>query len=248
MNFSTQQHIQEEEYGFPYHYIGQYKGGFKTAVYAAYGLSYVSAMEFIMKKIREHNPNSICDVGTGDGRLVREMTVEFPAAVVKGIDYSERSINLARALNPTLQYIQKDIINDSVGETFDLITLIEVFEHIPLELCPDFVLGLTRLLNSNGKILLTVPHANVRLSAKHYQHFTSASLRKYFEPYFVVQEETFFENRSFPYVILRTLIKNKMFMLNNQFLLNVVYKSYKKICFFSSERNCRRIYLTLIKK
>ena len=67
-----------------------------------------------------------------------------------------------------------------------MITMIEVLEHIPPEIIPDFLQAVADCLVPSGKLILTVPHTNKRVQEKHYQHFTSASLQKTLEPFFTV--------------------------------------------------------------
>ena len=185
---------QDSEYELPYHYIPQYRNGFSQSLSWSWGKNYISAIEFVLKKIKENadNINSIADIGCGDGRLTKELATEFPNKEIIGVDYSQKAINLAKALNPNVNFIRKDIINDKLWNHFDAITLIEVFEHIPKELCKNFVKSLHNLLTEKGKIFLTVPHENKKLSYKHYQHFNQASLINYFKDLFNIDEIIFF--------------------------------------------------------
>lgn len=243
------QKVQEEEYGFPNHYVPQFKGTFSTAVFYGFGLNYVSTIEFLIGQLKDMEFRSICDVGSGDGRFVKELAQHFPDRKVSGIDYSERAINLARGLNPSLDFIRTDIVNDTVKQKYDVLSLIEVFEHIPLDETERFVKALYGLLNKNGILLLTVPHSNQTVTSKHYQHFTSHSLRSCFEPYFSVEDEVFFEKPgNWRIYLIKRLMKNKLFILNNRAILNWIYKIYKNKCFYSEEKDCGRIYLKLRKK
>lgn len=64
----------------------------------------------------------------------------------------------------------------SSGETFDLVTLIEVLEHIPHDLCSQFLRCLGNLVNPGGALILTVPHKNQKMPRKHYRHFCTSEL------------------------------------------------------------------------
>ncbi len=112
---------------------------------------------------------------------MQEIAERFPEKRVCGVDYSERAINLAKGFNPELEFLQIDIVKETIDSKYDLLTLIEVFEHIPPEEADNFVKSLHGMMNDNGILLLTVPHKNKRVSAKHYQHFDSALLRHYFD-------------------------------------------------------------------
>lgn len=247
--FAKNQQIQEDEYSFPHHYVPQFEPYFQTSIYSGYGINYVSALELILDELDGVKFDSMADVGTGDGRLVKEFAVKFNDKEVCGIDYSERAINLARGLNPKLNFLNADIINDNVGKSFDALTLIEVFEHIPLDITSDFVKALSKLLNTNGVLLLTVPHSNVPVSPKHYQHFTGKSLKAHFTGMFDVEKEIYIQtNRSWRLWLIHRLLKNKLFLLNHKGLLNSLYRMYKKKCFNVPESDCSRIYLKLRKK
>lgn len=116
-------------------------------------------------------------------------------------------------------------------------SLIEVFEHIPLELCNDFAKATVNLLKEDGVMYLTVPHKNKQLSYKHFQHFNYESLIKYFQDDFEIQKVEYIQRNS---KFLNMLMSNNIWIINNLF--------YKKKYFFAEERNCGRIYLKLRKK
>ena len=247
-NFSETQIVQEGQYSFPHHYVPQYKGGFSTSVYSGFGINYVSTIEFLFTRLDDIEFISLADIGAGDGRLVKELSEQYPDKKVSGIDYSQRAIYLAKGLNPSLNFIKADIIQDDLNKKFDVLTLIEVFEHIPPEICDDFVYALHNLLNDKGILLITVPHKNKLVSKKHYQHFSSGSLKEYFVKQFYVEEEIFFEKKNWRLFFIRKFLKNKLFLLNNRSMLNCLYKSYKKHCFYTVEEKCGRIFLKLRKK
>jgi 2-polyprenyl-3-methyl-5-hydroxy-6-metoxy-1,4-benzoquinol methylase len=245
-----EQQEQDDEYGFPYHYIPEFEDGFQQYVEWTWGKNYVSAIEFLLSQLKA-DPSaalSMADIGCGDGKITRELARAFVGTKVVGIDYSSKSINLARALNPGLQFINSDIIKQPPGETFDLITLIEVFEHIPTGLCQDFVLALTALLNSGGVIHLTVPHTNKPVSYKHFQHFTSATLKAYFADHFTIEEERFIQRHSKLLRLLDLLMSNSFYLIKSAMLNRLFYTFYKRNFLHTDEAHCTRIYLKLRRK
>lgn len=241
---------QDSEYELPYHYIPQYRNGFSHSLSWSWGKNYISAIEFVLNKMKEnsHNVSTIADIGCGDGRLTKELTIEFPNINVIGIDYSQKAIDLAKALNASAKFLKKDIVNENLNTTFDAITLIEVLEHIPINLCEDFVKALHDLLNKNGKIYLTVPHKNKKLSYKHYQHFNKVLLINYFKELFKIDEIIFFDKQTRWTKLIDIVLINKFYILNNKRLNNYLYKVYKKRFFFCDENQCGRIFLMMTKK
>lgn len=243
------QTVQDDAYNFPYHYIAQYKPGFCQTFNDAWGICYISTIEFLLDNLKKEDFHSIVDIGTGDGRLVKELASVFQNKQVVGIDYSIKAINLAKALNPELDFRCIDIINQTktiAVEKFDAITLIEVLEHIPLNLVVDFIKSMVGMLKDNGFVYITVPHINRIMDDRHFQHFTIEKLKYYFGAYFKFEEIIHFEQEEGLLIrIIHKCLTNKFFILNHTGVLNYFYKQYKKKYFFASENNCRRIFVKM---
>ena len=76
--------IQNDDYAFPYHYyIPQFKSGYSHTYSWPWGVYYISAMEFLLKKRRLLSPKSIADIGTGDGRFVCELVTSLSTRLIK---------------------------------------------------------------------------------------------------------------------------------------------------------------------
>lgn len=239
----NRQLLQDDDYSFPYHYVPQFNPGYSHTYSWPWGLYYASAMEYVLEKVKCLNPVSVADIGTGDGRLVRELSNALPEARIVGVDYSERAIQLGRALNPTLDFRCIDITRNRLQETFDVLTLIEVFEHIPPDIADAFVAALHPLVRDDGYLLVTVPHENIPVSAKHFQHFSAEKLLKYFERHFVL-EETVFLDKSSPIVkLIRKILENKYFILVHWGIRNRIYRFYKRFFLLSDEPHCGRIFM-----
>ena len=91
------------------------------------------------------------DVGTGSGGLLAEFQYSK-----KNIEAVEPNRDMRDNLKSRGFKIYKDI-NDLNDNTYDLITLFHVYEHISDPL--DFIKILNRKLKPNGKIIIEVPHA-----------------------------------------------------------------------------------------
>jgi 2-polyprenyl-3-methyl-5-hydroxy-6-metoxy-1,4-benzoquinol methylase len=235
--------VQDDDYSFPYHYVPQFSPGYTHTYSWPWGLYYVSAMEYVLEQVRRLNPTSVADIGTGDGRLVRELSIMLPETRIAGLDYSERAIQLARALNPTLDFRCIDITKDSLDETFHVLTLIEVFEHIPLDFADAFVAAIHSLAHKDGYLLVTVPHENIPVSVKHFRHFSAEKLLSCFEKYFVLEETTFLDKRNPAVKWIRKILENKYFILVHWGICNRIYKMYKRFFLRTDERHCGRIFM-----
>ena len=246
-DLATQQTLQDDEYSFPYHYVSQFKGTFQQCFLDSWSINYVSTIEFMLEKIRPLPRSRIADIGCGDGRFSREMALAFSDSSVAGIDYSQRAIALAKAMNPgitNLQFQQLDITQPSDLPALDVAILMEVFEHIPLERAEEFLKGVHGLLKQGGVLLLTVPHRNKPVEYKHFQHFTVESILRYLEPHFDVVEVVPFEKISIARRLLTTVLSNRLLILNSGRLLRAIYRWYKRELFFCrSEKTCQRIFV-----
>ena len=245
---NKKQAVQDQEYSFPYHYIPQGKQGFSQNIYWSWGINYQATLDFLVQEIKKDKPESIVDIGTGDGRLVKELSHSFPGKKILGVDYSGRAINLAKALNPGLQFVKANIITQPFKSKFQAATLIEVLEHIPKNQVDQFVKAIHDLLTPGGHLFLTVPHQNMPLQKKHVQHFNLKVLKKYLSPYFSVKRVKFLGKQSWQYQLVLLLLGNPFFILNHTGLKNALFGFYKKKLFITQENNCSRIYLKLVKK
>jgi len=245
MKKDTIQKIQDDEYYFPYHHIPTYKKNFFTQCFNfAWGINYVATIEFLIDKLKQEKFESLVDVGCGDGRLTKELREEFKNKEVEGIDYSEKAISLAKAMDFSGSYHCLDILSTEFSKKYDIALLIEVFEHIPPEISDAFLSSVARLINEGGLLILTVPHINVPVELKHYRHFSVEVISKCLEKYFDILEIIPFEKTSKLKNFLDFLLTNDIFILNHVKLRNRIYKFYKaKLFFAENEDSCRRIYV-----
>ena len=244
---SEQKH-QEGEYWFPYHYVAQYKDdNFRHFYLDTWAINYVSTIEFLLGKTRSETHETIVDIGCGDGRFSRELALAETDCQITGIDYSERAIRLASAMNSDIENLtfrSIDITGSHGLECFDSAILMEVFEHIPLSDTGKFMSGVRGLLKDGGTLHLTVPHENKPLDDMHFQHFTVENLFSHLEGKFEVLEVIPFERAALSRRIVLWVLSNRFFILNNPRLLSLVYRYYKRKLFIPcSEKNCQRIYV-----
>lgn len=170
MKFTEEQRIQEDQYCFPYHYLDKQFEFYKKVIYA----DYLSLINKIIEMIQPIKGIRLLDVGCGDGRLCHELSGK--GAELMGVDYSAQAIAFARAFCPKCRFDICDLTNLSYQEDFDIITMLEVLEHIHPSKISLVVENIRQALKTNGRFILSVPTTKLSQDKKHYQHFTLDSL------------------------------------------------------------------------
>lgn len=241
------QEIQEEQYALPYHYLPQINDGdFRQHDYWSWGFRYLGGLHVARTLCDEEDYASLLDLGCGDGRFLSELAKQPDKELrLMGVDYSERAISIAKALNPTIDYRHANIISDDVDtEAFDVLTLVEVIEHIPPDELEIFVERAIEKLKPGGRLVLTVPHRNSPTNPKHFQHFDSGMLRELLEGRLEDLKLVPFDFFSrFLDIWFRLLGRTgKYFLVTWQPLLNAFYRYYINNCLLGGdESRCRRI-------
>ena len=236
------QSVQEMEYEFPYHYLPDVNNNdFTWWPYWDWGYKYLSGIAVILSELEVINFSSLLDMGCGDGRFLRELRRHYNDTKLLGIDYSGKAIRLANSMNPHIEYKQGDINSMSLSEKFDVVTLIEVLEHIPPDQMNSFIKALSNTIGASGILLVTVPHKNQKLIEKHYQHFDSRDIKKLFEPYFIIDKTFYFDKNSKLVRFIQRLIFNKFYIVRYQKLLSFLYSKYCKHYLVCDESSCLRL-------
>jgi len=139
---------------------------------------YVNRKKLILKLLYLTNISSpkILDVGMGTGGNLLEFSKLGQAF---GIDVSEKAIEFCRKRN--IKYIcqspaEKLPFKD---KTFDIITCLDVLEHVPEPV--ETLLELRRVIKDNGKIIITVPTFKILYTQRdeelyHLRHYEIKSL------------------------------------------------------------------------
>lgn len=241
-SIDEEQKIQEDLYDFPYHHIPSYIKGNFSAIRTYRGAhEYLGYLHFIISQIKKIQFSNLLDIGCGDGKLLYDLSKEINSKDYVGIDYSERAILFAKAMSPYTKFVSGDITTMNLGK-FDIITLIETLEHIPLNLVSNFIKSIHNHIASNGTLLITVPTVNVPKSPKHYQHFDLQSLQKALNPFFTITAHNFITKGTTSARIIKSLLANRFFALNHQPTLNKLYKYYMKNSFYGNSKNSTRIF------
>lgn len=104
-------------------------------------------------------PRDVLDYGCGEGRYLTVWRQFFAEASLTGCDISDRALQIASQLSPDATLVpMADERVDLKDASFDLITSIEVLEHV--RNADAAVAELGRLLRPRGILVLTTPSAN----------------------------------------------------------------------------------------
>jgi SAM-dependent methyltransferase len=218
---------QDELYAFPYHYLPTLDNKSRIRLHRqlSWGLDYMTYMSFVADSISRLSPRSLCDVGCGDGRLLHMVKSFVPAAT--GIDLSERAIAFARAFNPEANCLHGDIA--TLAEQYEMVTLVEVLEHIPDDHMSEFVAHVARLLPENGYLMVTVPTINLPLNKKHYRHYNLQILTNSLNSHFYIEDHWWLYRRGYIERVIRSFLCNRFYALNLSPLLQVIWKLHKRL-------------------
>lgn len=103
-------------------------------------------------------PQNIVDLGTAEGKMLREIKHRYPSSWCLGVDYSLSLLLFGRKRYPDMPMVCADVQNLAFlkSETFDLIVAAAVIEHL---ISPqDMLKESFRLLRQGGILIITSPH------------------------------------------------------------------------------------------
>ena len=248
----NKQDLQEERYEFPYHYLPSIRNGnFSQHQYWSWGFRYLGRIQIVFDILQKLEFKSLIDIGCGDGRFLRDVNNLFKGKRLLGIDYSETAISIARQMNPDLCYKQTNIVSTSLNDRYDVATLLDVIEHIPLESLNPFMKSVSDLIRPGGQLIISVPHTNEKLFPKHHQHFNSAKLRTLLKNDFHMIRFIPFDHIS---LLLKLFIKlsggsGKYFIITHAGMNNLLFRYYKMYCLYGKgEKRCMKIACIARKK
>jgi 2-polyprenyl-3-methyl-5-hydroxy-6-metoxy-1,4-benzoquinol methylase len=214
--------IQDNQYEFPYHYLTFMDNEApQVKRILGWGFEYLSYMNEVIEEIKQLEYKNILDVGCGDGYLLNHLETD---AEKLGIDLSQKAIMFANAFSKDAKFEIKDLF--TLEEQYDLISLIEVLEHIPNDFVESFMTKVLSLVKKDGHFIISVPTTVIPLNKKHYRHYDKKLLSEHIEKYGnvkLVKERRIYKTTSASKFFLRFL-NNKVWSINSKWLLNLFWK------------------------
>ncbi|MCS7123500.1 MAG: class I SAM-dependent methyltransferase [Candidatus Aenigmarchaeota archaeon] len=140
---------------------------------------YLEHMWFL-KRIKEFLPKEkdakILDLGCGIGCYLYCLK-KLGYNNVKGIEIDRELAEIGKKANLDVEFVENSLLwLKERKETFDLILLLDVLEHIEKREQIDFLQAIYHSLKRGGKLILTVPNANSYLACRQrYNDWTHTS-------------------------------------------------------------------------
>ncbi len=121
----------------------------------------------------------LLDIGCRDARITADAAVR---ARVVGVDVSKRALGHARDLAPSAEFIAScGAALPFASNTFDLVTLLDVIEHIPDADEGRVMAEARRVLRPGGRIVVSTNTDRSARELKHYRHYSIAQFRSLFD-------------------------------------------------------------------
>jgi len=70
------------------------------------------------------------DAGCGVGTLLQDIHNHYPVVELNGAEYADSGVAIARQKNPNANIYQLDLAKQALPQKFDLVTCVDVLEHI----------------------------------------------------------------------------------------------------------------------
>ncbi len=245
----TKEERQEIQYTFPYHHLAYKKhGGVFIFKHLFWGIEHLSYIDVVIDKVKNLNPETLTDVGCGEGRIISDLGQADLKTSFTGVDISKRAIQFAEAFCNKGTFFVHDIIEKPLPEKADVIISCEVIEHIKPDQVQKYIDNIYSSMNPGGRIIITTPTTNVPTIPKHYQHFDAKKFDALLGGKFESVEYTYLNVVNRLTWVLNRLVANRLFFSNSVVLNRFVYQTYKKHLLFGTAKTGSRILVTATKK
>ncbi len=134
--------------------------------------------ELTKKYLKPPSPCHYLEVGCGTGYVLQGLS-QIQHLHIYASDISLEGLRRARQSNPTIRFMQLDLMHSPFEEAFDAVGAFDVLEHIPDD--GAVLRNIARALKPGGYFFLTVPQHPLLWSptdvyARHHRRYTRAGL------------------------------------------------------------------------
>lgn len=144
------------------------QGGRNEGAYRDSIASGVATLEDILRAtgVRLEDVRDVLDIGCGTGRLLSGLHFDDPGRHLVGVDIQQELVDWSRSHLPDIASWHVGPLApplDLPAASFDLVLLVSVFTHLPLDLQRAWLAEVRRLLRPGGRALITL-HGDVYAS------------------------------------------------------------------------------------
>jgi len=241
--------IQNEKYQYPYHYLPHLeRNGIVRYRSLSWGHVYLCYLYHIKELIEELNPKSILDIGCGDGRFLGMLNNDEFEDII-GVDLSRKAIRFAKSFNPNIEFKNCDA-EDLVG-AYEVVTAIEVLEHIPNDDTDRFLKILEERTKKEGNTIISVPTKNIPKNPKHYRHYDEDLLKEELQSAEVqmeIKKIDYIYRSNFLINAFKFLTENRFWFFEPKFLNKWIWKYVYNNLRFADEEDGEHMVVVLRKK
>lgn len=252
---NSKEKVQQDKYNFPYHYIPVYDDKImKKVQYWGTGHRYLGNIKIIFDLLEKIEFDSLIDIGTGDGRIVRELYNKYNDKDIVGVDYYKIAIDLAKAMNPNIadRFMIEDISNKTIDTKYDVVTIINVLEQIEPDKLNNFVFLASEYLKKDGYFIITVPSDNKEVFGAAYQHFNENKLIDLLSELFYDINIIYFDDiKSKRLNLFHRLIggfNGENYIITNRYINKKFIDLYMSKYLYTTKEKCGRIAVICRKK
>jgi SAM-dependent methyltransferase len=167
---SIQAWLQERQYATPYHWHQRPNDE------REYRLR--TEIVFALAQLNGDRGARLLDVGCGDARFAADAA---ECARTVGVDVSRRALGFARTLVPAARFAAgTGAALPFRSNAFDIVTLLDVIEHIPDTDERRVVDEALRVLRPGGRLVISTNTDQSARELKHYRHYPLARFRSLF--------------------------------------------------------------------
>lgn len=133
-------------------------------------------VEFLLSNLEKRTQISVLDYGCGNGPILKSIRNYFDSVILSGADLGEKPRCEIESIQAGTKYV--NLLESRIDESYDLVSLIHVLEH--LENPRVTLSNLVQHLNLNGYLLIQVPNTSQNpfdmQIIDHISHFSTKSL------------------------------------------------------------------------